>query len=137
MAVWGLLVRGFVPHFGTLVLLLSPSLLPRRVVLLLNGKRALLVPVRAILGISCIVLGAALLACGVEDRPSRVQVAKPPFDKFRTGQAASRWVRTVDGWERPDSWYLEVVRGPTLHPLVVAAGQGLVSMLGLVLFQRE
>jgi hypothetical protein len=49
----------------------------------------------------------------------------------------SRWVRTVDGWERPDSWYLEAVRPPKLHPLVVAAGQGLVSLLGLVAFGRQ
>ena len=39
------------------------------------------------------------------------------------------------GGSGPDSWYLEAVRGPRLHPLVVAAGQGLVSVLALVVFQ--
>jgi hypothetical protein len=50
---------------------------------------------------------------------------------------AGGWVRTVDGWERVDSWYVSEVRPPRLHPLVVAAGQGLVSLLGLVACQRE
>jgi hypothetical protein len=84
--------------------------------------------VRAIFGISCILLGVLWLMCRVEG-PIRAQIAKP--------QAASRWVRTVDGWERPDSWTLVTAPGPTLHPLVIAAGQGLVSVFGLLLFQRD
>jgi hypothetical protein len=52
-------------------------------------------------------------------------------------QAAVRWVRTVDGWERPDSWNSHAPTLPALHPLVVAAGQGLFSLLGLTLFHRN
>jgi hypothetical protein len=46
------------------------------------------------------------------------------------------WVRTVDGWERLDSWHECKVAPPQLHPLVVAAGQGLVSLLGLAACPR-
>jgi hypothetical protein len=84
--------------------------------------------VRAILGISCLLLGFALLACRVE---RSADLAKP------YGAAEERWVRTVDGWERPDSWYLAPVGPRGLHPLVVAAGQGLVSVVGLVVFGRD
>jgi hypothetical protein len=85
-------------------------------------------PVRAIIGISCLLLGAALWLCQVEDT-------------HQTGSAepyvAVQWVRTVDGWERPDSWRLQAAPRPSLHPLLVAAGQSLLSALGLVLFQRD
>jgi hypothetical protein len=85
-----------------------------------------ILPVRAIFGISCLLLGAALLLCRGEDSGLS---AKP--------QAAVAWVRTADGWERPDCWNLETVTRPGLHPLVVAAGQGLLSVFGLVLFRRD
>jgi hypothetical protein len=87
-------------------------------------------PLRAILGISLLLLGVAMLSCRVESSGELQGSAKP--------QAAGvRWVRTVDGWERPDVWKLEAVGRPGLHPLVVAAGQGLLSVLGLVVFHRE
>jgi hypothetical protein len=93
-----------------------------------NGRRAAEVfPVRAIFGISCLLLGLGMLSCRVEEK-SATRVAKPQ---------AARWVRTVDGWERRDSWHVEAVRPPGLHPLVVAAGQGLASLLALAAFQRE
>ncbi len=69
-----------------------------------------------------------MFACQVEGF-GEMGTAKP--------QAAMRWVRTVDGWERPDRWNLDSVRRPTLHPLVVAAGMGLFSVLGLLAFERE
>ena len=80
-----------------------------------------------------------MLSCRVESSGEWQGSAKPPFDKLRTEQAAEevRWVRTVDGWERPEVWALEAVGRPALHPLVVAAGQGLLSVLGLVVFRRE
>jgi hypothetical protein len=84
---------------------------------------------RAILGISLLLLGVAMLSCRVESSGELQGSAKP--------QAAVRWVRTVDGWERPDVWSLQGAGGPALHPLVLAAGQGLLSVLGLVVFQRE
>ncbi len=85
-------------------------------------------PVRAIFGISCLLFGAALFACQVENS-GELEGSKP--------RAAVKWVRTADGWERPDRWNLESVRRPTLHPLVVAAGMGLFSVLGLLVFERE
>jgi hypothetical protein len=84
--------------------------------------------VRAIFGISCLLLGAALLLCQEEGSGQKL-IAQP--------QATVRWVRTVDGWERPGNWQLEAPKSPALHPLVVAAGQGLLSVFGLVLFQRD
>jgi len=84
--------------------------------------------VRAIFGISCLLLGAAMLSCQMEIARD-LQTANQP--------KVVVWVRTVDGWERPDSWNLEPVRRPALHPVVVAAGQGLLSILGLVLFDRD
>jgi hypothetical protein len=80
--------------------------------------------VRAIFGISCLLIGFAMLACRVESSAERGAVdAKPQ---------AARWVRTSDGWERADSWRIEPVRRARLHPLVVAAGEGLFSVLALV-----
>jgi hypothetical protein len=84
--------------------------------------------VRAIFGISCLLLGVAMLLCQVEGS-YQTEGAEP--------RAAVRWVRTAHGWERTDRWYLEVTERPTLHPLVVSAGQGLLSVLGLALFQRD
>jgi len=54
---------------------------------------------------------------------------------------AVEWVRTADGWERAASIYMDgvpaEVGGPQLHPLVVAVGQGLFSVLALVACQRK
>jgi hypothetical protein len=84
--------------------------------------------VRAILGISFLVLGVAMLLCQVEGSH---------FDRSALDRRpVLQWVRTTDGWERPDSWHLGEIKRPTLHPAVVAAGQGLLSVLGLVTFQR-
>jgi hypothetical protein len=80
---------------------------------------------RLIIGIACLLLGLGMLSC-------RVGPAMPPGDaKTHAEGRALEWVRTVDGWERAGSWYVSEVRRPQLHPLVVAAGQGLVSLLGL------
>ncbi len=51
--------------------------------------------------------------------------------------AASRWVRTAQGWERPDRWVTTPAWDPRVHPLVVAAGQGLASVMALVAFRRD
>lgn len=107
---------------------------------------------RLIFGISCLLVGMAMLSCRYDG--SRIHlVAKPPlghvFDpEAQTGrepgaewQAAVEWVRTADGWERAASIYMNgvpaEVRRPQLHPLVVAAGQGLFSVLALVACQRK
>jgi hypothetical protein len=82
--------------------------------------------VRFIVGISLLLLGAGLFACQVEGFSARSSA------KFSTP-----WVRTVDGWERPGSWTVRAVGPPAVHPLVVAAGQTLVSVLGLAFFERD
>jgi hypothetical protein len=83
---------------------------------------------RAIFGISLLLLGLAMLSCRVETiGHGNASVDPSPV----------RWVRTVDGWERPDSWFIVAARPPRLHPLVVAAGQGLASLLALAAFRRD
>lgn len=86
-------------------------------------------PVRAILGISGLLVGTALLLCRVEG------FGQPPVER---GPSTIQWVRTADGWERPAHWETtSPVEQPGLHPAVVAAGQGLFSVLALVAFQRR
>lgn len=82
---------------------------------------------RLIVGISLMLLGVGILSCQVEGT-SRATLGGPP---------AAAWVRTNDGWERPVTWYSMPPARPTLHPLVVAAGQGLASVFALVALGRE
>ena len=79
---------------------------------------------RQIIGITLFVLGVGLLLCQWEGRAART-----PADA-----QVVRWVRTVDGWERADAWQPSIVAPPDLHPFVVAAGQGLLSVFALVAF---
>ena len=94
-------------------------------------------PVRTILGISCLLFGVAMLSCrvdnGVEGHPSKALLGQ----ELGASRKVARWVRTADGWERPDSWHVEAAQTSRLHPLVVAAGQGLAALLALAAFQRE
>jgi hypothetical protein len=85
--------------------------------------------VRAILGITFLLVGVAMLSCQV-DGP------QPPAE-VTANRSATKWVRTVDGWERPQSWYTQPVALPRLHPLVVAAGQILLSALGMAASAHE
>ena len=87
---------------------------------------------RHIFGIVCLLLGAGLLSCRVEGPAGGIAA------KMQVGAQAltDGWVRTVNGWERVGNWYVGEVRPPRLHPLVVASGQGLVSLLGLAACQR-
>jgi hypothetical protein len=82
---------------------------------------------RLIVGISLLLLGTAMLSCQMESQSHSSAVETRDL----------KWVRTVDGWERPYVWHVERPRTPQLHPLVVATGQGLVSVLALVVFRRE
>jgi hypothetical protein len=82
---------------------------------------------RLILGISLLLLGVGTLSCRVE-----VFSAQP-----LQACCATEWIRTADGWERAGSWTIDTVEPPRLHPFVIAAGQGLVSLLALAAFQRE
>jgi hypothetical protein len=76
---------------------------------------------RLILGITLLLLGIGSLSCQI-DRP----VGGAPLVQ------AKRWVRTIEGWERSDLWGAPDPFVPQLHPLVVAAGQGFVSLFALV-----
>src|SRR5436190_20113967 len=67
---------------------------------------------RLILGITLLLLGLGSLSCQVQDSVGHGPVVAP----------ARRWVRTVDGWERPELWNAPALYVPRLHPLVVAAG---------------
>ena len=76
---------------------------------------------RLILGITLLLLGLGTLSCQVADSVGDGPVAT----------SARQWVRTANGWERTDLWQAADLYTPRLHPLVMAAGQGLVSVLGL------
>ena len=84
--------------------------------------------VRLILGITLLLLGVGLLSCNVEGTANSGPTSPP---------AVRQWVRTTNGWERASAWHAAKAPRPRLHPLVVAAGQGLVSVLGLVAFRRD
>src|SRR5438045_2569572 len=74
--------------------------------------------VRPILGIALLLVGVGTLSCRVAG-PS---ASGPILTSSR------QWVRTANGWERTDMWEIAAVSEPGLHPLVVAAAQGLVSV---------
>jgi hypothetical protein len=85
-------------------------------------RRRDFLPVRLIVGILLLLFGFGTLSCRVEGLAAR-RPERP---------ATSQWVRTADGWERTDRWHIQPAARATLHPIVVAAGQGLVSVLALV-----
>jgi hypothetical protein len=77
---------------------------------------------RLILGITLLLLGLGSLSCRVGNSAGQGPVVTTP----------AQWVRTVDGWERAELWHAPELHVPRLHPLVVAAGQGLVSVMALL-----
>lgn len=52
------------------------------------------------------------------------------------GAEPIRWVRTADGWEKPDSWQTpeSAAYQRTLHPLIVGLLQMFASLIALLLF---
>ena len=80
--------------------------------------------VRLIVGIAVLIVGVGALSCRWEGPAARSSPAPPSV----------RWVRTVDGWEQPESWRALAIRPPRLHPLVVATGQVLLSLFALAAF---
>ena len=82
---------------------------------------------RLILGITLLLLGLGSLSCQVQDSIGDGPVIPP----------AGQWVRTVDGWERTELWNAPELHSPRLHPLVVAAGQGLISVMGLGICAKD
>ncbi len=82
---------------------------------------------RFVVGITLLLLGLGMLSCRVQGSAS-THAQNPP---------SLTWVRTTDGWERSGSWNIAAVSRPRLHPLVVATGQGLASVLALIAFRRD
>jgi hypothetical protein len=82
---------------------------------------------RLIIGISLLLVGVGSLSCRMESTP----------ESARPISSTPAWVRTVDGWERPSTWLATTPNVPLLHPVIVAAGQGLASILALAAFNRE
>lgn len=76
---------------------------------------------RSILGIVLLLAGAGLVTCRIEGRDAQVI----------SSDLSDNWVRTADGWERSSNWTPSLAEPPAVHPLVIAAGQLLVSMLAL------
>jgi hypothetical protein len=79
---------------------------------------------RLIFVITFLLIGIGMLSCSVEGTAN----SRP---------SPTSWVRTVDGWERPNLWHTSPAEPPRLHPAVVAAGQTLASLLALAVFRRE
>jgi len=77
---------------------------------------------RLIVGIVLVLVGIGSVFCRLELLSADVPAQMEP----------APWVRTVDGWERSDSWYRPMSSPPTLHPLVVAAAELLISVSALV-----
>jgi hypothetical protein len=78
---------------------------------------------RSILAITFLLLGMGLVSCNIEGRSADLAHATQSAD----------WVRTVDGWEHPGNWSPSFHSPPAIHPLVIAAGQTLVSLLALAI----
>jgi hypothetical protein len=76
---------------------------------------------RSILGILLLLLGLGLLSFRIEGRSADLAIPRQQLE----------WVRTVDGWERPNNWVTSLAEPPAVHPLLVAAGQALVSLFAL------
>jgi hypothetical protein len=77
---------------------------------------------RWILGIVLLLLAAGSMSCQL--KVLSAELVEPARN--------AAWVRTVDGWERPHNWSPSHAGPPTLHPLVLAAGQVLLSAFALV-----
>jgi len=76
---------------------------------------------RSILGILLLLFGLGLLSVRIEGRSADLAIPRQQLE----------WVRTVDGWERPNNWVTSLAEPPAVHPLLVAAGQTLVSLFAL------
>jgi hypothetical protein len=90
-----------------------------------------LAAVRIIVGIVLLLAGAGVWLAGIEGEAARGPDDAPQFEM--------RWVRTVDGWERPETWRTAepLADSLRLHPLVVAAAQLLFSLFALAAHSRD
>jgi hypothetical protein len=80
-----------------------------------------------ILGITLLLLGVGMLSC----RLGGLAVDLP------AGHEVVEWVRTAQGWERSGEWSSSDVAPVSLHPLVVAAGQAMLSILALAYYAES
>jgi hypothetical protein len=79
---------------------------------------------RLIAGILLLILGIGSISCRWQGASGNLSGTSPSIP----------WVRTASGWERLDPNEATFAGPPTLHPLVVASGEALASILGLALF---
>lgn len=82
---------------------------------------------RLILGIALLLLGAGTLSCRLDG----LAVDLP------TNHQEVDWVRTSHGWERSSAWTSRKTSPVSLHPLVVAAGQAMLSILALAFYAED
>lgn len=82
---------------------------------------------RLIVGIVLLLVGTGTLSCRLDGLA--VDLPAHSYDV--------EWVRTVDGWERTDAWLPVEVSPLRLHPLIVASGQALLSVLALAVYATE
>ena len=76
---------------------------------------------RSILFIVLLVVGAGLVSYRIDGSAARTAA----------NESADNWVRTTDGWERASNWTPSLAAPPAVHPVVIAAGQLLFSLLAL------
>jgi hypothetical protein len=84
--------------------------------------------VRLILAVVLLLLGIGCWCCRIDGHGAR------PLSRATSD---TPWVRTVDGWERPGSWHIPTAPPPVLHPLVLGAGQLLLSLFALTAFTLD
>lgn len=71
--------------------------------------------------------GAVTLSCRLDG----LAVDLPPV------QQQVDWVRTAQGWEHSSTWASTETPPVSLQPLVVAAGQAMLSILALAFYAEE
>jgi hypothetical protein len=79
---------------------------------------------RLITGIVLLILSVGLLSCRWEAASSQATSAA----------VSTSWIRTATGWEKSGTWTTAATLRPALHPLVVASGEMLASILGMAAF---
>jgi len=83
--------------------------------------------VRLILGITLLLLGVGTLSCRLDGLAVDLPATRHEVD----------WVRTAQGWERTSAWTSRQTLPVSVHPLVVAAGQAMLSILALAYFAED
>jgi hypothetical protein len=83
--------------------------------------------VRLIIGICLLLLGAGTLSCRLDGLAIDSPANRQDMD----------WVRTTYGWERRVAWAPSEIPPVSLNPLVVAAGQAMLSILALAYYSEN